>query len=354
MNKKKKNKNNHIPLHKSFLGYKIMGLTILTFLITLGVYFGFAELGNYFAKTYSTIEKYTPLIQTVSIFMAFVCFFWIFLAFLRSTVSDIKHLSSDLKRITGGELERQISLSRKDELGDLARDISIMQHSLIERMEKEREAVKSNRNLITSLSHDLRTPLTKQMCAIELALKGDCGKNEQLRKSLMQIYHHSEQIKEISDELFSYFLVEDNAEQGHIHMEVFDGNTLFAQLLSEYSDFLESSGFTVKLNMPQTETFKVTVDASYLARILDNLASNIRKYADKNHDVRISLLLENDIVSVRFSNVIRADDGKMLDSSNIGIYSAKNMAEMLGGELNIAVDDDEYCAELKLKTADKN
>ncbi|MCM1227229.1 MAG: HAMP domain-containing histidine kinase [Clostridium sp.] len=331
-----------------------MALTILTFLIALGVYFGFVELGNYLARTYSTIKKYTPLIQTVSIFLAFVCFFWIFLVFIRSLVSDIKHLSSDTKKITNGELAHEIRLKRKDELGNLARDISIMQNSLIERMEKEREAVKSNRNLITSLSHDLRTPLTKQMCAIELALKGDCGKNEQLRKSLLQIYHHSEQIKEISDELFSYFLIEDNVEQGHIHMELFDGNTLFAQLLSEYSDFLESSGFSVNFNMPQIEAFKVTVDASYLARILDNLASNIRKYASREYNVEISLLLENNIVCVRFSNVIRADDGKMLDSSNIGIYSAKNMAEMLGGKLNIAVDDDAYSAELKLKISDKN
>lgn len=344
---KKKDKNERIPLHKSKLGFKLMGLTILTFLITLGVYFGFVELGNYFAETYSTIEKCKAIVQTASIVLAFVSFFWIFLAFLRSTVSDIKHLSSDLKRITGGELERRISLSRKDELGDLARDISIMQHSLIERMEKEREAVRSNRDLITSLSHDLRTPLTKQMCAIELALKGDCGKNEQLRKSLTQIYHHSEQIKEISDELFSYFLID--AEQNHIHMEIFDGYTLFAQLLSEYTDFLESSGFSVKLTMPQTEPFKIKIDASYLARILDNLASNIRKYADKEYVVEISLSLENNIVFVRFSNMMRADDGKMPDSSNIGIYSAKNMAELLGGNLTITVNKDMYCAELELK-----
>lgn len=347
MNKKKKSE--QIPLHKSILGYKIMGLTLLTFLITLSVYFGFVKLGNYFAETYSTIEKYTPLIQTVSIFLAFVCFFWIFLAFLRSTVSDIKHLSSDLKRITDGELERQISLSRKDELGDLAHDISIMQHSLIERMEKEREAISSNRNLITSLSHDLRTPLTKQMCAIELALKGDCGKNETLKKSLLQIYHHSEQIKEISDELFSYFLIEDNNSQNHINIETFDGNTLFAQLLSEYADFLESSGFSVEFDIIPVESFEIKVDASYLARILDNLVSNIRKYADRKYPINIKLSLENDFICICFSNIIRSDDGKMLDSSNIGIYSAKNMAEMLGGSLNISIDNDFYSAKLRLK-----
>lgn len=329
-----------------------MGLTLISVLIALGVYFGFYELGSYLVRTYSTIGKYTAMVQSASIFLAFVSFFWIFLAFLRSTVSDIKHLSSDLKKITEGELERKISLSRKDELGNLARDISIMQNSLIERMEKEREAVRSNRDLITSLSHDLRTPLTKQMCAIELALKGECGKNEQLRKSLLQIYHHSEQIKEISDELFSYFLIEDNAEQNHLHMELFDGYTLFAQLLSEYTDFLESSGFSVKLTMPQTESFKIKVDASYLARILDNLASNIRKYASKEYAVEIILSLEHNMACVCFSNIIRADAGKMLDSSNIGIYSAKNMAEILGGKLNITVDDDAYCAELKLKTSD--
>ena len=75
---KKKDKNERIPLHKSKLGFKLMGLTILTFLITLGVYFGFVELGNYFAETYSTIEKCKAIVQTASIVLAFVSFFWIF------------------------------------------------------------------------------------------------------------------------------------------------------------------------------------------------------------------------------------------------------------------------------------
>lgn len=347
MNKIKKSEK--IPLHKSILGYKIMGLTIAAFLIALAVYYGLTNLGKYISVNYNA-DEYTVLILSMSIIFAFICFFWIFLAFMRSTVSDIKRLSSDLKRITDGELDLKISLSRKDELGDLARDISIMQNSLIERMEAERKAIKSNRALITSLSHDLRTPLTKQMCAIELALNSKASENEEIKKSLRRIYKHSEQIKSISDELFSYFLAEDNSEQHKINIENFDGSTLFGQLLTEYSDLLESKGYSVTLSMEQTENFTVSADVSYLTRIMDNLFSNIRKYADQNSPVIISLENRDKEVCISIQNAVRADDGKLIDSNNIGIYSAKRLAEALGGTLITSLEKNLYRAELRLKT----
>lgn len=336
-----------LPLYESILGYKIMGLTILTFIISLAVYFGFVYLGNYLSEKYDPGKSHIVIIQASSILLAFMCYFLILLAFLQSLASDIKHLSSDTKKITNGSLEHEIRLRRRDELGDLASDINIMQHSLIERMEAERKAIQSNRELITSLSHDLRTPLTKQMCAIELALKNNCGDNQEIRKSLLQIYKHSEQIKEISDELFSYFLAEDR--QHEINFEIFDGQTLFIQLLSEYSDFLESSGFMVKLRIPQTESFTVSADVSCLTRIMDNLASNIRKYADNEHAVEIDMSLEPETVCVKFRNVVRADDGRLMESSNIGIHSAEKMAELLGGSLSVCLDDNIFTAVLTLK-----
>ena len=324
-----------------------MALTLTTFLIAISVYFIFVNLGHYLCNTYLKDKSYTAIIQTFSIVSAFMSFFWIFLAFIRATISDIKHLSSGLKRITNGELDLKISLSRKDELGNLARDISVMQHSLIERMEAERKAVQSNRELITSLSHDLRTPLTKQMCAIELALKNEI--NEYERNSLKQIYRQSEQIKKISDELFSYFLAEDMTGQHNIDLETFEAQTLFGQLLSEYADFLESSGFTVELSLTELGSILVSADISCLTRIMDNLASNIRKYADPLERVNISLDFDNEDIFVRFINKVRTDDEKLIDSNNIGIYSAQRMAKVIGGKLSVILDDKIYSAQLSLK-----
>lgn len=344
----KKNKQYYIPLHKSILGYKVMGFTIASFSIAIGIYLGFTNLGYYISSRYSPDNSYSDLIQTISGIASFAAFFWVFLAFMRRMVSDIKSMSIKLNKIADGELDLQIDMERKDELGDLARDINKMQESLINRMENERQAIQNNRELITSLSHDLRTPLTKQMCAIELAKRTD-GIDEQTRQMLNRIYGNSEQIKQISDELFSYFIADDNCQNHQLDSDTYDGHTLFSQLISEYSDFLTSSGFTIWQKVDEKADYRIIVDISYLTRIMDNLASNIRKYADKNEPVKLSLKILDNVAQIVFENTVRADDGKMMDSNNIGINSAQKMAEAIGGKLTVALNENIYCAKLTLK-----
>lgn len=104
----------------------------------------------------------------------------------------------------------------------------------------------------------------------------------------------------------------------------------------------------------EKDDIEIKIDASYLVRILDNLVSNIHKYADRKYAVKIKLSLVNNFICVNFLNIIHSDDGKMLDSNNIGIYSAKNMAEMLDGSLKISVNNNIYNAELKLQILKEN
>lgn len=325
-----------------------MGLTLISFLIALTIYIGGIQLGNFISDKYSPEHRFVAAIQSGSIFLAFVGFFWTFLAFLRSTVSEIKQLSSNLKLVTEGNLDLEISLERKDELGSLASDIDIMRKSLINRMEKEKQAIKSNQELITSLSHDLRNPLTKQMCAIELALKKDCADNEETQQILKILYRYSQQIKDISDELFSYFLVGDIHNQPKINFESYNANTLFAQILSEYSDLLESSGFRTELIQTPNDNYFICVDVSYIMRIMDNLVSNIRKYADNTKIVKIEYISEIEYSKIILTNTIHFDDGKLMDSSNIGLNSAKHLAEILGGELHTVFHDKIFTATLKI------
>ena len=112
----------------------------------------------------------------------------------------------ECESITEGSLNteiRLVRLERKDEFEILANDINIMRKSLVERMELERSAIIANKELITSLSHDLRTPLTKQMCAIELALKSGTH-DDNSRQCLERIYKHSQQKNDFGRVVFVF------------------------------------------------------------------------------------------------------------------------------------------------------
>lgn len=332
---KRKKKKFKLRLFKSKLELEIIGIIIVSVAVAGATYF--------LSHLFGVLTDNGGDIITSNA-LSVIAFFVTILLFLRTIARDINHLSSDLKQITDGKLDLKIKLIRKDELGDLARDISVMQNSLLRRMESERKAIESNRELITSLSHDLRTPLTKQMCAVELALKNP-NTDASTAHTLEMIYHSAEQIKEMSDELFSCFLAENSAHEPHL--EAFDGQTLFGQLLSEHSDFLKSSGFEVILKSSQNSTFTIKTDSSYLARIMDNLTSNVRKYADCSKPVLIKISADENSLCLLIQNTT-CNGGASADSSNVGIHSAEKMAELLGGSLKTELCGNIFCAKLTL------
>lgn len=265
---------------------------------------------------YLTNTKYSGVILLASFIVAALCFLLVLLPFVRRVISDIKRLSHDMEALTGGDLQHPVSLRRRDELGELAKDIDDMRRSVIYRMAREAEAVKANQDLITALSHDLRTPLTKQMGYLELAIQGKCGDEAALKDCLEKAYRASGQLQSLSNELFSYFLAFGGGEQRQLMLEEVDGQLLVAQLLEEQSAYLRGQGFTVE-NQPVEKPFSLRLNLPWLARIVDNMTSNIIKYADAAEPVRLYCVLNRERVFVHFENAVRMDVERR-EGTNIG------------------------------------
>ncbi|OKP90456.1 hypothetical protein A3844_05335 [Paenibacillus helianthi] len=300
-----------------------------------------------FVSPYATNAMYAAFIQPLSIFFAVWCFFFLFLANVRYIVSDIKLLSRDMKQLTEGKLNHKVWLSRKDELGDLARDIETMRCSIISRMEAENKAIQANQNLITALSHDLRTPLTKQIGYLEFAMNGQYKDEASMQDCLRKVYSASLQIKSLSDELFSYFTALQSSDGKQREFEEVDGFTLLSQLFMEYSEFLDKSGFNVHLRNPEIQEFTLKVDIHYLARIMDNLISNIQKYADISQPVEFYYQVMDSNVFIHFENRIGKQIG-YTESANIGIKSADKLAKSMNGSLHIEKHTEHFVAVLSL------
>lgn len=201
-------------------------------------------------------------------------------------------LSKEVSLIEQGDLEQSITYRGNDEISLLAINADNMRNSIITRYKSEKEAWEANSELITSMSHDIRTPLTSLIGYLEILDSKDYHSEEQLDKYIKSCKDKSIQLKDLSDKLFQYFLVF-GKEKIIMKMETFDARILLEQIISEHVFDLTSLGFDVKTVFLEQSCI-ITADIQFLKRILDNLFSNVRKYASPTAPVSVVGSVEND------------------------------------------------------------
>jgi len=153
------------------------------------------------------------------------------------------------------------------------------------------------------------------------------------------------ELKDLTDELFKYFLVFGRAEL-EMQRELFDARTLLEQLIGEAAFDLSDAGFTVEQSYFEGEC-SVTADAMYLKRVMDNLVSNAKKYADKSSPVTFLCELRGGTLSLRVSNVI-AKDISRVESTKIGLRTCIKIMQTMGGDFSTETDDTRFTAVLSL------
>ncbi len=296
-------------------------------------------IGDYTEKRERTVNI------TVAATLSIICFFTILLMYMRKLSDRIVQLSREAVEIGDGDLERPISLTGNDELTMLAQEVDHMRSAVIERMGNERKAWEANSELITAISHDIRTPMTTLMGYLELLSSNDFQDVERCRQFCSAAYGKAEELKELTDELFKYFLVFGKA---HVEMniETFEANFLIEQLLTESEYELMDMGFKVN-HVRFEDECTVRADAMYLKRVVSNLISNIKKYADRSRSVVLMAILEDDTVSVCFSNSVEKEKNKV-ESTKLGIRTCQKIMEHMGGNFVINKDADHFAAEFSL------
>lgn len=253
-------------------------------------------------------------------------------------------LSQEAAQVGAGDLEHAITMHGEDEISALAQDMDQMRRSVIERLGSERRAWEANAELITAISHDIRTPMTSLMGYLGLLRDGKPaeGEREQFTASA---YDKAMELKDLTDELFRYFLVFGRVDL-EMELEDFDARLLLEQLLGEAGFDLGELGFAV-----QREDFDgdciVRADPLYLKRVLDNLVSNIKKYADRAEPVVIRSELRDSQLTLRLSNRIAARRDRV-ESTHIGLRTCEKIMAQLGGSFATSSDESSFTAELTL------
>ena len=306
------------------------------------LYVHFAEFTEYLYHDISNIISIILAGLTVAIFM---------IVYIQKMTSRILRLGNDVKVIAAGEIEHKIKTKGKDEIAELSENVDEMRNSLVETVKKEREAMESNTALITSMSHDIRTPLTVLLGYIDVMRSHSEG-DEEMQNYINAAESTALRLKKLSDDMFGYFLVFGGKDVG-AEILPYDAVTLLDQMLAEHVLLLRENGYTIDVSDEDCQAAAyatVNTDAKKLVRIFDNIFSNIYKYADKQKPIKITVSGDSCEISLMFSNTVRTD-GEQVESNGIGLKTCERLAEIVGAKFEHGSYDGEYFVKLTLQIA---
>ena len=264
----------------------------------------------------------------ISGILAFIGFSLCFVFLVNKKVSYITRLQEELEILSGGQLEYQITVSGEDELSELALGIDQMRKSIIKHQETEKQMRTANSELITSMSHDLRTPLTSLLAYLEILERKKYADEVQMQNLIHKSLGQTMRIRDMADKLFQYFFVY-ATEWENAEMESVDADMLFSQILEDYASALESKGIRVERKFSEVSA-NINVNTELLQRALDNLYSNLMKYADPKRFVIFSYQRSGNKLLLTILNGI-APDREKKDSTQIGLCTCRRIIEFHGG-----------------------
>ena len=288
-------------------------------------------------------QAYTTIIVCIALVVFFIVFLTITSGFNNRLRLRVKHLSEQVSEVSAGDLNKPISLDGRDEVTILSQDIETMRSTLVDKINSENKAWKTNQELITSISHDIRNPLTSLVGYSDILHNKQYSSQAECESYLERCRDKIYRLKELTDELFKYALVYGKQEV-EVNKTEEDASILLGQLIGEPLTELKSENCNTSLTVLIND-ITVSVDVLVLKRVFDNLFSNIRKYADLEKPVVATVTKNGEKLNVKLINYIRNIDNP-IESSKIGLRTCERLCKSLDIEFSYSEKKDKFTAEL--------
>lgn len=284
-----------------------------------------------------------------------VCITVSFLLFYLLLDKRIKYLTYLSEQVINSP--DKIEIKGNDEISILAETIKEMFLKIEKSYSKERELEQEKYNLITSLSHDIRTPLTAIIGYLEL-IKKDIKEN----KHLDIAYNRSLQLSSLVNTLFDFVKITDA--EYKINTVNFNISILLQQLIVEYKHLFEEKNITVSADIPE-KPCNIIADPNSVFRIFDNLFQNVLKYADTYLSITIegskdyiTIKLENDTEKTfdinRISERFYKGNNTNIESSGLGLYISRTLIEKNRGNMAFETSKNKFTIIISLKSQAQN
>lgn len=304
---------------------------------------------------YSKIPEATITYNVINIsnsYLALVLTFIVFtISFIVITNSKMKYLdeiASGLKIIASGNLSYRIKEKGDDEIRNIAYNINNMAKEIGDKIQAERVAEKAKADLITNVSHDLRTPLTSVMGYLGLVIENRYKTTDEMNEYLNIAFNKAERLKFLIDDLFEYTkLNNDGVTLSKIQVNL---SEFLSQLLEEFFPILSENNISVYKKF-ENEKLIASIDTLKMLRVFENILTNAIKYSYKPGEIIVALYEDNGYAIIVFrnkgDNISKEKADKLFDrfyrtdesrnsstgGSGLGLAISKNIVELHEGSI---------------------
>ena len=249
----------------------------------------------------------------------------------------------------------------RGELKEVARELNDISGGLTNAIEEAMKSERLKTELITNVSHDIKTPLTSIINYVDL-MKQENIENEKIKEYLEILDNKSQRLKKLTEDLVEA----SKASSGNIKLNIEKLNIkeLIKQVRGEFEDKFEQIGLEIIENLPDTEIY-IEADSRYMYRVMENMYVNISKYALENSRVYIDVKEENDNVKIELKNIskdklnisvdelmqrfVRGDSARTTEGSGLGISIANSLTTLQKGKFDIYLDGDLFKVVIEFK-----
>lgn len=273
----------------------------------------------------------------------------------------LKRIKKGTEEIAKGNLYKKINTKYMFlDMKDHAENINNINDGIAKAVEERMKSERFKTELITNVSHDIKTPLTSIINYVDLLEKEDI-ENETAKEYVSVLSRQSARLKKLIDDL----LEASKASTGNISVNLtkLELGILLSQALGEYDEKFSNSNLQVVLNKTD-EQLLVMADNRHIWRVFDNILNNIAKYAQPNTRVYIDAKRNGKMAEISFRNIskdplnisgdelmerfVRGDSSRNTEGSGLGLSIAKSLTEVQNGNLDIKIDGDLFKVRLSL------
>lgn len=263
------------------------------------------------------------------------------------------------EKIVNGDLENKIDTSYMfGDIKDFAESLNNINQGLQNAIDDKMRSERFKTELITNVSHDIKTPLTSIVNYVDLIKKENCD-NQKINQYIEVLDRQSNRLKKLIEDLVEA----SKASTGNLSVELTKCNlsVLINQAVGEFSEKLEAKNLQIVQSIENQELY-IMADGRRLWRVFDNLLNNICKYAMSGTRVYIDLICENNKAIITFRNIseqpinlsseelterfVRGDRSRNTEGSGLGLSIAKSLTELQNGYFEISTDGDLFKAKL--------
>lgn len=313
------------------------------------------------------LGRYFNLFDPVSIIWVTAVTLFFFLRFLKKTLSYIKEITNGVQQISSGNYSVKIPERYPDELGTLAEQVNLMTEQLSLAKEHERQQEQRKNDFITSIAHDLRTPLTSVIGYLGLISQQDgiAMDKELMVKYADVAYRKSLRLQDLITELFEFSRY--NFEEIKPAQNRIDLAELMEQLEQEFYPQFSEHNLTSRIILTDRPVY-IKGDGSMIARVFDNILSNAVRYGADGKYIDIELVKRQNEAVVRITNyassISQSDISRIFDKfyrtdssrstktggTGLGLAIAKNIVEAHSGTIQAISQDKKTTFEVVFKT----